>query len=579
VKPLVLKVTYLTGRSVASEYNDREKAEWPPHPARLYSALVATWAESEEQDPQERESLEWLAARGAPSIYAAEAVARDVVPFFVPVNDVAVLDSCDRQRTKLAEAERSLDEAKARFQAARGASDGKAAEKASKALAQEEKKLGTEVKKLEKLLDEDLRPYADGKQPAARIASAKAMLPEHRGKQPRSFPSVGLDDNHVFFSWPGEADEADPHRERLARLAMRVVRLGHSSSLVTCAIVEAAPAATWEPNEAGSVVLRVPDPNQLALLEAEYARHKEVEPRVLPRRFQRYAKVGATPLQRQGASCFGTDWIVFRQTGGRRLSQIACVNVARAMRGALLKHAADPPPELMSGHKEDGERSDTPHLAILPLPFVGSRHATGELLGLALVLPRAANEAQRSAVLRAIGAWENAARRDHDDEFVEAPPLALMLGHAGVVTLERVEWGSAPLKTLRAETWCEAAHSWVTATPIALDRNPGNLFSAESDQAQAAYHAAAESIVVACERIGLPRPSYVQVHPSVPLQGGAKARVYPAFPADPGRVQRVKVHARIEFPVPVSGPILLGAGRYYGLGLCLPQPYEARVDA
>ena len=58
-----------------------------------------------------------------------------------------------------------------------------------------------------------------------------------------------------------------------------------------------------------------------------------------------------------------------------------------------------------------------------------------------------------------------------------------------------------------------------------------------------------------------------------------KARAYPAFPADPSKHQRVKVHARLEFPMPVAGPVLLGAGRYYGLGLCRPQPEEARIRA
>jgi CRISPR-associated protein Csb2 len=575
VKRLVVKVTYLTGRSVASEYNNRERAEWPPHPARLYSTLVATWAESEEQKQTERVALEWLATRGAPSIYASEATFRDAVPYFVPVNDTAVLDTCDRQRGRVSEAESALSETKSQYQAAVSANDTKAAEKAAKALGQEEKSLGAERKKLEKMLEGDIQPYAEGTQPAAKIKSAQALLPDHRGKQVRSFPSVSLADGNVYFSWSAEPAELEIHGPALAELVTRVVRVGHSSSLVTCSLVEEAPVSNWEPDSAGELVLRVPDPRQFALLEAAYTRHQEVEPRVLPCRFQRYARAGMLPAVRPGATCFGEDWIVFRQTGGRRLSQLACVNVARAMRGALLKFATDPPPELISGHKVDGERSDTPHLAVVPLPFVGNRHATGELLGLALVLPRAAENAERAALLRAIGLWEHQARRDLDDELVEAPALELTLGQAGVITLERVEWGMSSLKTLRNDTWCRPAQAWVTATPIALDRNPGNLFAADPAEAKAAYDAAEDCIAVACERLGLPRPSSVEIHPSVPLQGGAKARAYPAYPTDPSRVQRVKVHARLEFAVPVSGPVLLGAGRYYGLGLCLPQPHES----
>ena len=37
-----IRVECLTGRYVATAYDDRSRAEWPPHPARLFSALVAT---------------------------------------------------------------------------------------------------------------------------------------------------------------------------------------------------------------------------------------------------------------------------------------------------------------------------------------------------------------------------------------------------------------------------------------------------------------------------------------------------------------------------------------------------------
>jgi CRISPR-associated protein Csb2 len=29
-------------------------------------------------------------------------------------------------------------------------------------------------------------------------------------------------------------------------------------------------------------------------------------------------------------------------------------------------------------------------------------------------------------------------------------------------------------------------------------------------------------------------------------------------------------HATIEFAEPVAGPVVLGAGRFFGLGLCIP---------
>ncbi len=578
MRPFILEVCYLTGRCVATAYHDRERSEWPLHPARLYSALVATWAESEECDPAERAALEWLAGLEAPCIHASAASPRQAVPHFVPVNDAAVLTTFEREREKLLDCDQALESAKAEYESAQRAGDKKALEKASKALAKAEKVRGAEHRKFEQLLATDQEPYARGKHPASALKSAHALIPDNRSKQPRTFPSVSPDDPRVFLRWTGRDEEIERHTSALAGLAGRVVRIGHSASLVACSVAKDSPPPTLEPSDSGNEVLRVPGPGQLERLVDAFALHQEVEPRVLPCRFQRYKSVGERPEDPQGESVFGEDWVVFRQVHGRRLSQTCGVEMAKAMRGALMKHASDPPPELLSGHAESGEPSNKPHLAVVPLPFVGHPHATGELLGLALVFPRAADDTARREVLRAVGVWEDQRRAEEDDEEVQTPSLQLVLGRAGALELERVEWGVAALKTLRGATWCQASRAWVTATPIALDRNPGNLSSPDPVEQAAAFAAAESSIATACERIGLPRPHYVQVHSSVPLHAAVKAREYPSFPADPQKHQRVKVHARLEFPIPVRGPVLLGAGRYYGLGLCVPQPREARIQ-
>ena len=88
-----IEVNFLTGRYVATFHNDRRQPEWPPHPARLFSALVATWADADEPDRSEREALEWLEAQGHPAIAASCAVPRKVVSHFVPVNDVSIVDT------------------------------------------------------------------------------------------------------------------------------------------------------------------------------------------------------------------------------------------------------------------------------------------------------------------------------------------------------------------------------------------------------------------------------------------------------------------------------------------------------
>lgn len=528
---LALRIEYLTGRCVATAYNNRERPEWPPHPARVFSALVASWADGDTSNHNERAALEWLENAGAPFLTAAASSSRTAATHYVPVND-AVLPVCntDRLFADFAKAEAAVDS---------GRSD-----------AEREKAGKSRDKALKQILN------------AATTASK--TLPEHRVRQPRFFPSLTPDDPVVHLVW--KATPLPEHREALAQLAGRVVRIGHSSSLVSCSVVDNAPEPSWYPDANGEEVLRVPGPGQLTVLEAEWERHQGTEPRVLPCLFVRYRNGSRTELADVVAPVMDDRWEVFRRVGGPRLPITRTVDLASAVRGALLKHADDPPPEVLSGHRPDGSPSERPHISIVPLPFVGSAHADGALLGLAVVLPRELAEGERLAALRAIGKWEETERVEDE----EAPSLSVQMGSAGVVEIERVVWGIPPLANLRSSTWCRPSRLWISATPVALDRNPGDLYSPNPDKAKKAFRTAAETIARACENIGLPLPQSVTVLPSATLPGTTKARQFPPFPKGKEGPRRVKVHAGITFREVVRGPVLLGAGRYLGLGLFRP---------
>jgi CRISPR-associated protein Csb2 len=114
------------------------------------------------------------------------------------------------------------------------------------------------------------------------------------------------------------------------------------------------------------------------------------------------------------------------------------------------------------------------------------------------------------------------------------------------------------------------ARRFVTATPIALDRHPGNLRSNVERTAHKAAVEAESSIADTCERIGLPRPVNVSISLAPLLPGAQHVRQFAPWPPQPGRARRARVHAEIEFSEKVCGPVLIGAGRYFGLGLCLP---------
>jgi CRISPR-associated protein Csb2 len=546
---LAIEVSLLTGRYVATAYNTRAESEWPPHPARLFSALAATHFTADPATPgleAERGLLEWLESQGAPSILASDATAREVVTVFVPVNDVALTD-VDEEAAQ-------VDRLRAALAAAPTAGGAKAVGKAERDLTKAETAL---AKAIARATEVPAKP-ADPRY-------GQRLLPEYRGRQPRTFPSVTPVDPRITYVWTEAAPTGD-QRDRLDALLARVVRLGHSSSLVSMRLVDPPEPPTWRPAIDGEASLRIVGPGQIRALERAFEHHREYEPRVMPAVPQSYARSGSVASEPPSESVFADDWLLLRRVEGPALPMTAAVGLARTVRKALMSYASEPIPEMLCGHTADGQPSQQPHMAIVPLPFVGHEHATGAILGVALVLPRAANAADRRAVYEAVARWEDQYRREDED----TPALKVNLGPAGEVWLERAEWGALQT-SLKPSTWCVPSRVWYSATPVALDRNPGDLRSRDPKKLEAATGEAIEIVARACERVGLPRPAFVEILPAAPWAGSAKARLYPPYPDEPARAQRVLAHVRVEFERPVGGPVLLGAGRYLGLGLLRPK--------
>jgi CRISPR-associated protein Csb2 len=545
---LAIEVAFLTGRYTATAHNTRTCGEWPPHPARVFSALAATHfaADGDSADRvEERNVLEWLEKQGPPAVHASAAAARDVVTVFVPVND-AGLTHVEAEAT-------SLEEARAALAASEAAGDAKAAQKHIRAVAKADALLKKAIARAIEVPVKPLNPRL-----------GQRVLPEHRVRQPRTFPSVTPEDPRVTYVWP-DADPTNEQRDLLDRLLRRVVRIGHSSALVSTRLIETADLPFWRPAADGEATFRVVEAGQLRALERAFQRHREVEPRVMPSLQQRYTQEPIDSAEPPRSSVFSADWLVLRRVEGPFLPIMAAAGVARTVRQALMSYADEPIAELLSGHAPGGSPSQQPHLAVVPLPFVGHEHASGAILGIALILPRHANDEDRRSVYTAVARWEQKHRQEDED----TPVVQLNLGAAGELHLERVEWGSVQT-SLRAEVWCRPSTLWCSVTPIALDRNPGDLRSRDPRRLSDAVDEARQSVSRACERVGLPTPRDVEILPAAPWAGAAKARNYPPYPNDTGRTQRVLTHVRLEFERPLNGPVLLGAGRYQGLGLCRP---------
>lgn len=548
---IALEVELLTGRYIATSFNDRSAPEWPPHPARLFSALVATAHEHEELTQSAREALNWLSQQGAPEIEASEAERRASPAAFVPENATRVVSGWASAEQKLDDAQRSLAEAE-QFD------DPKAVKSAQKAAVAAEKKL---LEAIRKAVEDDGKGNPE---------AAREMLPERRGKQPRMMPSLAPHKPHVRYLWPNAAPTPEL-TSTLKDLSRRMARLGHSSSLVACRVLDSVPNATpnirrWRPTTEGKTTMRIVDAGQLSRLEDAYARHQGIEPRALPAVHQAYTIEGDERDTTPQTSVLG-EWIVLREVPGENGRRVGLKlqrteDITRALRGALLSHAESPIPEILSGHTANGSSTDRPHVAYIPLADVVSRYASGNVLGVAILLPRNVSSEERRAVLRAIGLWEQS--NDH-----QRPRLTL--GRIGALELERVV-DSDPRRTLDPAWWMRSAQRWGSVTPVALDKNPGDLYSDNPKEAADAARRAEEIVMQSCERMGLPRPRWVEIIRRSLFDGAPAARDYMPFPrksANPNAHRRVCVHIEMSFDEPVVGPVLIGAGRYFGIGLCL----------
>lgn len=509
----VIEVSFLTGRYVATSHHDRHEPEWPPHGARLFSAMVAAWADADPPDEAERAALEWLESRPPPRITAPEEVRRRVVSHFVPVNDFGVMNLPDGRTKK----DRHFT-------------------------------------------------LPDGRLKKERHFPSVTLV-EPGGSDPSDtrvpiVPRVGLAPP-VTFAWDDSA--SSDVTAALDQLLGRVTRLGHSSSLVSCRLRNEEPVATHTPGE-GALMLRWVRPGQLAALEEAHQRHQSIRPRSLPFRGVPYKDAVSIDVDTAEAARPSTagDWIVFElEPRHRRMPMTRTVELTRVLREAVLSHVPDPLPEGVSGHLPDGTPTNSPHIALLALPNVGHEHGDGRIMGLAVTLPRDLDDVARNATLRGIGLWE----RERGSR-----PLQLRMGRDGVVEMHRRQ-PPHELVSLRPPVWARPSRWWVSVSPVALPTHPGNLRRGSAGARAKAWARAEEAVAKSCAHVGLPRPADIQVSLVAHLVGARPANDYPAFRqgrgADGGVVRRL-VHASVEFAEPVSGPLMLGSGRFLGLGLMRP---------
>lgn len=378
------------------------------------------------------------------------------------------------------------------------------------------------------------------------------VMPDGRPRQPRRFPVARPDDPLMALAWPVEAEPAVV--EALNAMASCVGYVGHSASLARCRFLRGRSPALGHPATAAR---RRIYPGRLRELEAAH-RANPVRPAIRP---------GAPVFSEQSLpSARPGDWLVLEAIDGGVPDLRAAPLVCRLLRQALMSGyrkagLAEAIPESVSGHTSDGAPSRRPHLAIAPMAFAGFPHADGRVFGFALIPPR------RMALERIEGfrtAFEQVTHYCRDREqrvlTLEGGPLSQP------VLLAPAEGGSGAKRSLSPEAYLKPSRFWASATPIVLERHLKGRGEGEIR----------ELVAFACENAGLPRPDpdRIQVGKHSAVDGVPAARPLAREPqwtrwkVPPSLASRLLVHAVIDFGEDVAGPVLIGAGRFIGLGFC-----------
>ena len=454
--------------------------------------------------PDERRALEWLEAQAPPAIHASNHTARTTPDVFVPPND---------------------------FQTPRNDLD--------------------KLKWYRDHLAHGKRPPERGRQQYI-WKQALSTLPEDRQRRKRRFPVARPDDPLVDMVWSAEPTPAV--FDALDAIAGCVAYLGHSASLVRCRFRLA--RSMHRRNPVRPAHRRV-YPGRLRELEVAHGANP-VRPTIRPGAPVFAKEPDPVPLE--------DNWLALEVVEGQIPDVRAAALVCRVLRNALMSGYGKAGmgaaiPEVVSGHTPSGAPTRQAHLAIAPLTFAGYPHADGHVLGFALIPPRGATFDEMKGLRKA---FEEVAPYDEPTGrrvlTLQGRPLNEPL------RLTPVPGDGTPKRSLAPEPYLKPSRIWASVTPIVLERHLKGKGDAEIRGL----------VAKACENAGLPRPAPERIraskHSAVegmpPARPSAGEPPWARWKVPESLASRQLVHAVIDFEEDVPGPVILGAGRFTGLGLC-----------
>jgi CRISPR-associated protein Csb2 len=235
------------------------------------------------------------------------------------------------------------------------------------------------------------------------------------------------------------------------------------------------------------------------------------------------------------------SWLQFdRAVSGRRVAAVSyhLKEAVMAHYGRMYPYSTIP--AVLHGHRQ-GLGFNL--IRFLALPNVGHSYSDGRIHGAAVWLPPGVEPAEQARIRRAASAVDR---------------IRVGTAHISVDNwdkrLGRRQWATNPYRWSHSSDVPVEHQLWATAFPVLLERH-GEVTSSALNRM--------------CANAGLP-PALHFLESRIPfLPGGVK--LAPPETVRPGHShRRPYCHFLIHFGVPVPGPIALGAGRSYGLGLFAP---------
>lgn len=478
---LTISVDYLMERAVARDYfSGALTPEWPPHPCRLFSAMLASWGGEDENEP-EAAALKWLEIQHPPEIAACEVKPSEAVSLYSAPSDWM------------------------------------------KNFKQEKKT-------------------------------------EHH------FPRVALSNPRVFFTWKEiDRKELAEHRRALETIVGRIPYLGNSMSPVMVSLCDSSPDIVnpvfYVPKEDGNMSLRVAGEGRFDDLCRTYKDSKGQSSEIAYSRQIFYEKIKkekeeiSHPPRSRIFDDNPDNAIVLRLSPDSQQSSLPylrhCHKAVDVLRRAMIAKANElnvsaETKELVSGHPAGSSLlTEKPHIARIPLANVGWQHSDGKVLGFALLLPP---KLPKQIV--------------HEIKRVAEKIESLKAGGFGIWNVEVTDPDYDGSKSIRPHRYFDKSKKWATVTPTQFETPPNRRNSVQSYKI---LHRSFERQELPSPVFGLSRQSQHSRFPGVPRSGDFKV-----LRRDADR--RPWTHLTVEFPEPVKGPIVVGALRFFGMGLMMPLP-------